>query len=106
MLIVAGENVYPREIEDALAAHPAVAEAAVIGIPHGLWGEEVLALVVRRAGVEATTHDLIAHCRAQLARFKCPTRVEWRESLPRTPAGKLQKHVLREPYWAGRERRV
>jgi fatty-acyl-CoA synthase len=104
MILVGGENVYPREIEDVLRAHPAVADAAVIGIPHETWGEEVLAVVVTRA--QATDRELVQHCRAQLARFKCPTRVEFRDELPRNSAGKLQKELLREPWWKGRERRV
>ena len=107
MVCVAGENVYPREIEDVLLAHPEVEDAAVIGVPHAHFGEEVLALVVSKGSTpEHFDRALIQHCRGQLARFKCPTRVEIRESLPRNAAGKLLKKELREPYWHEHERRV
>ena len=106
VIITGGENVSSIEVEDCLYQHAAVAEAAVIGIPHEKWGETVLACVVLRPGAEATEQDLIDHCRSQLAHFKCPTKVELRESLPRTATGKLQKFRLREPYWAGRARGV
>jgi long-chain acyl-CoA synthetase len=107
MILVGGENVYPREVEERLALHPAVREAAVIGIPHEVWGEEVLALVVPgEAGTPPDARELIRHCRAGLARFKCPTKVELRAELPRNAAGKLEKRALREPYWRHRERNV
>ncbi|MBJ01935.1 MAG: hypothetical protein CMK00_03595 [Planctomycetes bacterium] len=106
MLCVAGENVYPREVELALVEHEGVAEAAVIGIPHDLWGEEVLAVVVPAAHEEPAARELIQHCRAHLARFKCPTRVSFVAELPRNAAGKIQKQILRAPHWEGRERRV
>jgi fatty-acyl-CoA synthase len=106
VIITGGENVSSIEIEDCLYQHPEVAEAAVIGVPHEKWGETVLACVVLRPGGTATPRDLIDHCRARLAHFKCPTTVELRESLPRTATGKLQKFRLREPYWAGRDRGV
>ncbi|MFN0242027.1 MAG: class I adenylate-forming enzyme family protein [Planctomycetota bacterium] len=104
MILVGGENVYPREIEDVLRTHPAVQDAAVIGIPHDVWGEEVLALVVARATVDERT--LVRHCRDRLARFKCPTKVEFRAEVPRNAAGKALKKELRDPYWAQRARRV
>ena len=85
--------------------HPAVVECAVIGVPHEKWGETPKALVVLREGEEATEAKIIAFCREHLAHFKCPTSVEFREELPRTATGKLQKFKLREPYWEG-ERRV
>jgi long-chain acyl-CoA synthetase len=106
LILVAGENVFPGEVESALAEHPAVEGAAVIGIPHEHWGEEVLALVVLGGEPAPSDRELIQHCRARLARFKCPTRIERRASLPRNSAGKVLKRELREPYWAGRERRV
>jgi acyl-CoA synthetase (AMP-forming)/AMP-acid ligase II len=106
VVITGGENVSSIEIEDCLYQHPAVAEAAVIGVPDEKWGETVKALVVLRTADGATEAELIEHCRARLAHFKCPTSVELRAALPRTATGKLQKFKLREPYWAGRERRV
>jgi len=106
VIITGGENVSSIEIEDCLYLHPAVAEAAVIGVPDAKWGETVKALVVLRPGAAATEADLIAHCRSRLSHFKCPTSIELRPSLLRTATGKLQKFMLREPYWAGQTRRV
>ena len=106
VIITGGENVSSIEVEDCLYQHPAVAEAAVIGVPDEKWGETIKALVVLRPGMPASADDLIAFCRSRLAHFKCPTSVELREALARTATGKLQKFKLREPYWQGRERRV
>jgi fatty-acyl-CoA synthase len=106
VIITGGENVSSIEVEDCLYQHPAVAEAAVIGIPHEKWGETVLAFVVTRAGIEASDRDIIDHCRSLLSHYKCPTSVEFRDALPRTATGKLQKFKLREPYWSGRTRGV
>lgn len=107
MIVLGGENVYPSEIEAALAAHPDVADSAVIGIPHDLWGEEVMAFVALRPGVPAPdVRVLIAHCRERLARYKCPTQVELLPAIPRNAAGKIEKAKLRAPYWAGRAKRV
>jgi fatty-acyl-CoA synthase len=106
VIISGGENVSSIEVEDCLYQHPAVAEAAVIGVPHEKWGETVFACVVVRPGVTTTPRELIEHCRERLAHFKCPTTIELRDSLPRTATGKLQKFRLREPYWAGRPRGV
>jgi len=106
VIITGGENVSSIDVEDCLFQHPAVAEAAVIGVPDEKWGETVKALVVLRPGSAATERELIDFCRSRLAHFKCPTSVEIRDSLTRTATGKLQKFKLREPYWSGRERRV
>jgi acyl-CoA synthetase (AMP-forming)/AMP-acid ligase II len=106
VIISGGENVSSVEVEDCLFQHPAVAEAAVIGVPDEKWGEVVTALVVLRPGAEATADDLTAFCRDRLAHFKCPRRIEFREALARTATGKLQKFKLREPFWAGQERLV
>jgi fatty-acyl-CoA synthase len=108
VIISGGENVSSIEVEDCLLRHPAVKEAAVIGVPDAKWGETVKALVVLAAdaetpGIEA---ELIAHCRQTLAHFKCPTSVEFRPALERSATGKLQKFRLREPYWSGHTRRV
>jgi fatty-acyl-CoA synthase len=106
VIISGGENVSSVEVEDCLYQHPAVAEAAVIGIPDPRWGETVKALVVLRTPGGATEVDLIEHCRSRLSHFKCPTSVELRDALPRTATGKLQKFKLREPYWQGLDRKV
>ncbi len=106
VIISGGENVSSIEVEDALFSHPAVAEVAVIGVPHSKWGETVKALVVLAPGAEVTPEDLIAHCRDLIAHYKCPTSVEIRTELARTATGKLQKFKLRAPYWEGMERAV
>ena len=105
VIISGGENVSSIEVEDRLMAHPAVREAAVIGIPDEKWGELVTALVVTD-GTAVTAEDLITHCRGTLAGFKCPKRIEFVTELPRTATGKLQKFKLREPFWAGQDRQV
>ncbi len=105
VIISGGENVSSIEVEDRLMAHPAVREAAVIGIPDEKWGELVTALVVTD-GSAVTAEELITHCRGTLAGFKCPKRVELVTELPRTATGKLQKFKLREPFWTGRDRQV
>ena len=106
VIISGGENVSSIEVEDCLYQHPAVAEAAVIGVPDEHWGETVKALVVLKAGFAASEEELIEHCRARLAHFKCPTSVEMHEALSRTATGKLQKYKLRQPFWEGRTRKV
>jgi fatty-acyl-CoA synthase len=106
VIITGGENVSSIEVEDCLACHSDVAEAAVIGVPDEKWGETVKALVVLRPGAAATGQDLIDHCRSRLAHYKCPTSVELRTELARTATGKLQKFLLRAPYWEGRTRQV
>ena len=105
VIISGGENVTSIEVEDALNSHPAVREAAVIGIPDEKWGELVTALVVTD-GTEVTAEELIAHCRGYLAGYKCPKRVEFLDALPRTATGKIQKFKLREPFWKGHDRQV
>ncbi|GIU88353.1 MAG: AMP-dependent synthetase [Acidimicrobiia bacterium] len=106
VIISGGENVSSIEVEDCIFSHPAVAEVAVIGVPDERWGETVKALVVVAPGARVTEQEIIEHCRARLAHYKCPTSVEFRDALARTATGKLQKYLLREPYWAGRGRRV
>jgi acyl-CoA synthetase (AMP-forming)/AMP-acid ligase II len=106
MIISGGFNIYPKEIEDAIVSHPKVKEVAVIGVPDAKWGEAVKALVVPVEGVELTEEEIIDHCRHQLAGFKKPKSVEFLKSLPRNPYGKVQKTVLREPYWRGFDRRI
>jgi acyl-CoA synthetase (AMP-forming)/AMP-acid ligase II len=106
VIITGGENVSSIEVEDCLYQHPAVAEVAVIGVPHDKWGETIKALVVLRPDTTASESELIAHCRDRLAHFKAPTSVELRDVLDRTATGKLQKYKLRQPYWAGRDKGI
>jgi acyl-CoA synthetase (AMP-forming)/AMP-acid ligase II len=106
MIKTGGENVYSKEVEDAIVEHPAVAEVAVIGIPDEKWGEMVTALVVLREGQAATEEEIVSHCKKRLAGFKCPKSVEFYESFPKTGIGKVAKNVLREKYWKGFEKRV
>ena len=104
MIISGGVNIYPAEVEAALATHPAVRDVAVIGVPDAEWGESVKAIVEledRMAGSDDLADELVEHCRGRLARFKCPRSVEFRESLPRTDAGKLYKRLLRDEHWQG-----
>jgi acyl-CoA synthetase (AMP-forming)/AMP-acid ligase II len=106
MIVSGGENVYPRAIEEVLARHPSVAEAAVIGVPDPRWGETVKAVIVPRAGSLPTAEDLIAFCRKHLGGFEVPRSVDIVDSVPRNASGKVLKRVLREAYWAGQGRRV
>ncbi|MBO0801901.1 MAG: long-chain-fatty-acid--CoA ligase [Nocardiopsaceae bacterium] len=106
MIITGGENVYPAEVEKVLAAHPALAEAAVIGVPDDHWGETVKAVVVARPGATVDAAEVIAFCRGQLARFKCPTSVDVVDALPHTATGKVIKPALRERYWQNHDRRI
>jgi acyl-CoA synthetase (AMP-forming)/AMP-acid ligase II len=106
VIISGGENVSSIEVEDAIFQHPDVTEVAVIGIPDEKWGELVTALVVKAPGSELSADDVIAWTKQRLAGFKCPKRVEFRDELARTATGKLQKFILRAPYWEGYERSV
>jgi len=106
VIVSGGENVSSIEVEDAVFSHPDVAEVAVIGIPDEKWGEKVLALVVKTPDSALTEADLIAYVRTKLAAYKCPKVVEFRTELARTATGKLQKFILRAPYWEGFERQV
>jgi long-chain acyl-CoA synthetase len=106
MIVSGGENVYPAEVENVLMKHPAVGDVAVIGVPDDKWGEAVKAIVVKAAGAEVTDTELIAYCRESLAGYKLPKSVDFADVLPRNPSGKLLKRELREPYWAGIDRRI
>ena len=106
VIISGGENVSSIEVEDALFSHPAVAETAVIGVPHEKWGETVKALVVLSPGSQATEREIIDHCRELIAHYKCPTSVEFRDELARTATGKLQKYKLRAPYWEAETKQI
>ena len=110
MIVSGGENIYPAEVENALLAHPAVIDAAVIGVPDARWGETVKAVVVAAPEAlgdpEPLAADLIEFARDRLAHYKCPTSVDFVEALPRNPSGKVLKRALREPYWRGRQRHI
>jgi acyl-CoA synthetase (AMP-forming)/AMP-acid ligase II len=106
MIISGGENIYPREIEEVLYQHPAVSEATVIGVPDEVWIERVHAIVVLKMGVTVTGDEIIEYCKQHLARFKAPKSVEFLESLPKNPQGKILKRELRERFWKGFERKI
>ncbi len=106
MILSGGENIYPKEVEDALFEHVAIADAAVIGIPSEQWGESVMAFVVLKPGGSTTVDELIEFCRPRLAGYKIPRRIEFIDEMPRNASGKVLKKDLREPFWEGVERRV
>ena len=106
MIISGGENIYPREVEEVLYRHPAVLEAAVIGVPDPYWVERVHAVVTTKKGASTTAEELIAFCKKNLAGYKAPKSVEFVDSLPKNPAGKILKRELREKYWKGTQRRI
>ena len=109
MIISGGVNIYPAEIEAVLLGHPKVADAAVFGIPHEDWGEEVKAVIEPVPGAApgpALGEEILALCRDKLARYKWPRSIDYVDEMPRDPNGKLYKRKLRDPYWAGRERAI
>lgn len=106
LIISGGYNVYPREVEEVLYQHQAVAEAAVVGIPDRKWGEAVHAFVALRVGAESNAQELIAFCRERLADYKCPKSIQFATNLPKSPNGKILKRPLRSIYWQGQERQV
>jgi len=106
MIISGGVNIYPAEVEAVLHAHPAVIDAAVIGVPDERWGESVKAVVQLRKGATTGADELIAFCADRLASYKKPRSVDFVEELPRDAAGKLLKRTIREPYWAAAGRRI
>ncbi len=106
MVISGGVNIYPAEVEAVLHSHPAVVDAAVIGVPDDQWGESVKAVVQLRPGMNATADELVAFCSERLAGYKKPRSVDFVDELPRDAAGKLLKRKVREPYWSGMSRRV
>ena len=104
MIITGGENVYGPEVESVLIEHPAIADAAIIGVPDDFWGESVKAIVVATA--ETEPDEIIEFCRAHLAGYKCPRTVDFVAALPRNASGKILKTQLRQPYWQDRARKV
>jgi len=106
MIVSGGENVYSVEVERVISTHPAVATCAVIGVPDEQWGEAVHAVIVKHEGAELTEQDIIDHCKAHIAGYKCPRRISFVDALPMSGAGKILKTQLRAPYWEGRERKV
>ena len=105
IIISGGENISSIEVEQTIVAHPAVLEAAVIGIPHPHWGERPKAFVTLNEGASATPEEIIAFCRERLAHYKCPDAIVF-GPLPKTSTGKIQKFVLREHEWAGQDKRI
>ena len=106
MIISGAENIYPAEVESAIYGHPDVAEVGVIGVPDEKWGEAVKAFVVLKPGATPDPAAIIAFARTRIAAFKAPKSVDFIDALPRNASGKILRKDLREPYWAGRERRV
>jgi len=106
MIISGGENIYSREIEDVILRHPAVHEVAVIGVPDKVWGEAIKAIVALKEGQMATQEEIINFCKGYLASYKKPKSVEFVDTIPKNPYGKVLKREIRERYWAGEARRV
>jgi long-chain acyl-CoA synthetase len=106
MIVSGGENIYSREVENALMSHPAVLEAAVVGAPDPRWGEAVVAFVVKRPGQDVTAEAIIQHCRNAIAPYKRPREVHFIDALPKLPNGKIEKFKLRAPLWEGHSRAI
>jgi long-chain acyl-CoA synthetase len=107
MIISGGANIYPAEIENVLLSHPKVGDAAVFGIPHEDWGEEVKAVIEPAEGLigsDELAEEILAYCADKLARFKTPKSIDFTTEMPRDPNGKLYKRKLRDPYWEGVQR--
>jgi long-chain acyl-CoA synthetase len=106
MIISGGENIYPVELENVLMSHPAIADVAVIGVPSERWGETPKVIVVLGNEMSATGEEILNFCRDQIARYKCPTSVDFIDELPRGATGKVLKKELRAPFWRGREKSI
>jgi long-chain acyl-CoA synthetase len=109
LIISGGVNIYPAEVDAVLLGHPAVADVATIGVPNAEWGEEVKSVVELKVGFEGTSPtaaELLDHCRAQLAHFKCPRSIDFIDRLPRSDTGKIYRRLVREPYWRDHQRRI
>jgi acyl-CoA synthetase (AMP-forming)/AMP-acid ligase II len=106
VIVSGGENIYPREIEEVLHAHPAVLECAVVGAPDPKWGEAVTAVLVLRDGFNLTESEAIEHCKNHLASFKKPKSVHFHKALPRSSLGKILKSEIRDTFWKDQERKI
>jgi len=106
IIISGGFNVYPSEVENILCEHPAVNEAAVIGVPDDRWGEAVKAVVVLNEGMNSDSEELIQHCKRRIASYKKPQTIEFVKEIPKNAHGKILRRKLREQCWAGEERMV
>ena len=108
-IISGGVNIYPQETDDVLLRHPAVADVCTIGIPSEEWGEDVKSVVMLKPGIapdQGTVAELIAFVCEHLPAFKAPRTIDFTDDLPRLPSGKIQRRLVREPYWAGRDRQI
>lgn len=108
-IISGGVNIYPQETDDVLLKHPAIADVCTVGVPNDEWGEEVKSVVLLKEGIEATdklAEELMTFARDGLPHFKAPKTIEFTDDLPRLPSGKIQRRLVREPYWAGRKRQI
>jgi fatty-acyl-CoA synthase len=106
MIISGAENIYPKEIEDTISSHPGILEVAVFGIPDEIYGESVCAAIVKKEGYPLTQDDIVNYCASRISSYKKPKRVEFMNELPKNASGKITKNVLRNPFWAGRKKRV
>ena len=106
MIISGGENIYSTQVEAAIHQHPAVLESAVFGIPDEQWGEAVKAVVVLKPGATATEAEIIETAARHLASYQKPRSVDFVDSLPKAPTGKILKHSLRAPYWESKQAQV
>lgn len=106
LIITGGFNVYPGEVEQVIAELPGVLDVSVVGAPDEKWGEAVVAVIAMRGGEQLTEEQVIGHCKSRLGSVKAPKRVEFRESLPKSPNGKVLKRKIREEFWAGRGNRL
>ena len=109
LIISGGVNIYPQEVDSGIMQHPAVLDVCTIGVPNDEWGEEVKSVVQLNEGFapsDALAEDLIAFARTKVAHYKCPKSIDFADELPRLPTGKIQRRVVREPYWEGRSRQI
>jgi long-chain acyl-CoA synthetase len=109
LIISGGVNIYPQEVDSAMMQHPAVQDVCTIGVPNAEWGEEVKSVVQLKSDIAASAElaeQLIAFTRQYVASYKCPKTVDFVDDLPRLPTGKIQRRIVREPYWAGHEKSI